>query len=232
MGPDPDFPFLSENERFLFPDPTEAKHPSIVAWGGNLSPGMLLSAYEQGLFPWYSDGEPVIWHSPDPRFVLFPEKLHISRSMKKVLEQKKFHITIDQDFSGVISACSKVERRNQNGTWITSDMIAAYTYLHNLGWAHSAEASLQGRLVGGCYGVRLGNIFFGESMFAFEPNASKAAFLTLAHLLFEDGVSLIDCQQHTPHLESFGAVDIGRKDFIKLLRESCISPGKAGPNVR
>ena len=220
MGPDPDFPFLSENQRFIFPDPAEAEHPSIVAWGGNLSPGMLLSAYEQGLFPWYSDGEPVIWHSPDPRFVLFPEKLHVSKSMEKVLRQGKFHITFDRDFSGVISACSKAERRDQSGTWITQDMIAAYTDLHNLGWAHSAEALLEGELVGGCYGVRLGNFFFGESMFALKPNASKAAFLTLARSLFEDGVSLIDCQQHTRHLESFGAVDIGRGEFIGLLRRN------------
>ena len=125
---------------------------------------------------------------------------------------------MDQDFLNVISACSKVERPNQSGTWITSDMISAYTLLHRLGWAHSAEAFIEGRLAGGCYGVRLGNIFFGESMFTLKPNASKAAFLTLAQLLFQNGVSLIDCQQHTRHLESFGAIDISREKFITLVR--------------
>jgi len=218
-GPDPDFPFLSEIERYMFPPPEEAKHHSIVAWGGNLSPGMLLSAYEQGLFPWYSKGEPVVWHSPDPRFVLFPEKLHFSKSMEKILKQEKFSVTFNRDFSAVISACSRVKRPCQDGTWITSDMISAYTELHSLGWAHSAEAYFEGELAGGCYGVRLKNFFFGESMFHLKPNASKAAFLSLANKLFNDGVRFIDCQQHTRHLESFGAEEISRKDFLTLLRE-------------
>ena len=219
-GPDPDFPYLSENERYPFPDPAEAEHDSIVAWGGNLSPGMLLSAYEQGLFPWYSEGDPVIWQSPDPRFVLFPETLHISVSMKKALRQKKFAISFDHDFPGVISACSKIQRQGQDGTWITADMIAAYTELHRLGWAHSSEAYREGKLAGGCYGIRLGNAFFGESMFSLKPNASKAAFLTLARFLFDDGVRFIDCQQHTNHMESLGGVDIGRKEFLSLLRKT------------
>jgi len=219
-GPDPDFPYLTENERFLFPPPERAKHDSIVAWGGNLSPGMLLSAYEQGLFPWYCEGEPVIWHSPDPRFVIFQGKLHVSRSMEKTLKQKVFAITIDRDFSGVIKECSQVKRHGQNGTWITADMIAAYTELHRLGWAHSAEAYCEGELSGGCYGVRLGNFFFGESMFSKVSNAGKAAFVTLARRLFEEGVCLIDCQQHTCLLESFGAKDISRKEFLALLRDS------------
>ena len=224
-GPDPDFPYLTENERFLFPAPENAKHDSIVAWGGNLSPGMLLSAYEQGLFPWYCEGEPVIWHSPDPRFVIFNGKLHVSRSMEKVLKTKVFTITMDRDFPGVISACSQARRPGQSGTWITSDMIAAYTELHRLGWAHSAEAYFDGKLMGGCYGLRMGNFFFGESMFARKPNASKAAFVTLARQLFDEGVILIDCQQHTHHLESFGAVEISRKEFITLVRESLCDNG-------
>ena len=224
-GPDPDFPFLSENERFSFPPPVKAKHDSIVAWGGNLSPGMLLSAYEQGLFPWYGEGDPVIWHSPDPRFVIFPERLHVSSSMKKILRRAYFTISMDGDFQGVITACSKIERRGQGGTWITCDIIDAYTELHRLGWAHSSEAYREGRLVGGCYGIRLGNAFFGESMFSLEPNASKAAFLTLARLLFDDGVRFIDCQQHTAHLESLGGEEISRGDFLRLLRETLsISP--------
>ena len=219
-GPDPDFPYLTANERFLFPPPENAKHDSIIAWGGNLSPGMLLSAYEQGLFPWYCEGEPVVWHSPDPRFVIFKEKLHVSRSMEKILRQKVFTITVDGDFPGVISACSEAKRPGQSGTWITGDMISAYSELHRLGWAHSTEAYYEGILAGGCYGVRMGNFFFGESMFTRKTNAGKAAFITLARLLFDEDVGLIDCQQHTRHLESFGAVEISRKDFITLIRES------------
>jgi len=219
-GPDPDFPYYGENERFTFPLPEKSKHNSVVAWGGNLSPGMLLSAYEQGLFPWYSEGEPIIWHSPDPRFVLFPEKLHVSSSMEKVLKRKVFTVTLDQDFPGVITACSQIDRPGQGGTWITKDMIAAYTELHRLGRAHSAEAYLEGELAGGCYGLRLGNIFFGESMFCRKSNASKAAFLTLARLLFSDGVLFIDCQTHTRHLESLGGQEMGRKEYLLLLRDT------------
>jgi leucyl/phenylalanyl-tRNA--protein transferase len=219
-GQDSGFPFLGENERFSFPPPGQAKHRSVIAWGGNLSPGMLLSAYEQGLFPWYNDGDPILWHSPDPRFVLFPENLHVSSSMRKVLKRNDFAVALDQDFPAVIAACSQIDRPGQSGTWITADVIAAYTELHRLGWAHSAEARREGGLAGGCYGIRLGNIFFGESMFSREPNASKAAFLTLARLLFDDGVRLIDCQQHTRHLESLGGREISRREFLALLRET------------
>ena len=219
-GPDPDFPFLSENERFSFPDPMKAKHHSIVVWGGNLSPGMLLSAYEQGLFPWYSDDEPIIWHSPDPRFVIFPEKLHVSASMEKIFRRKEFTITLDRDFPAVIAACADSFRPGQKGTWITADMISAYTELHRLGWAHSAEAWSRGALAGGCYGVRLGNVFFAESMFYKRSNASKAALLTLARLLFDDGVRFIDSQVHTNHVESLGGEEISRREYLGLLRET------------
>jgi leucyl/phenylalanyl-tRNA--protein transferase len=219
-GRDPDFPWLNENERFKFPDPIKAKHDSIIAWGGNLSPGMLLSAYEQGLFPWYAKGDPILWHSPDPRLVLFPGKLHVSRSMRKILDQKLFAIGFDRDFPGVIAACSQINRPAQGGTWITRDIIDAYTELHRLGWAHSAEAYLEEKLAGGCYGIRIGNVFFGESMFALKPNASKAAFLTLAESLFCDGVRFIDCQQPSRHLESLGAEKINRVEFQRLLRRT------------
>jgi len=220
MGPDPDFPFLSEDQRFQFPPPEKAKHRSVIAWGGNLSPGMLLSAYEQGLFPWYGEGDPVIWHSPDPRFVIFPDKLHVSQTMQKILRQNVFTVTINRDFCSVITSCSRAKRPGQKGTWITSDIIEAYTELHRLGWAHSAEAYLDGELAGGCYGILIGKIFFGESMFSLKPNASKAAFITLARMLFEKGVRLIDCQQHTAHLGSLGAEDISRTEFIALLRDA------------
>ena len=227
-GPDPNFPYLSENERFLFPLPENAKHNSIIAWGGNLSPGMLLSAYEQGLFPWYSKDEPVIWQSPDPRLVIFPEKLHVSSSMEKVLARGQFTITFNQDFSAVITACSEINRPGQDGTWITADMVSAYSELHRLGWAHSAEAYSAGvsadttdrELQGGCYGIWIGNAFFGESMFTRKSNASKAAFLTLARFLFDSGVRFIDCQQPTRHLKSLGGMEINRVEFIALLRET------------
>ncbi|MDR2742374.1 MAG: leucyl/phenylalanyl-tRNA--protein transferase [Treponema sp.] len=215
-GPDPDFPYLSQNERFRFPPATEARG-DIVAIGGNLSPGMLLSAYEQGIFPWYNPEDPILWQSPDPRYMIFPEKLHVSASMKKILRQGKFAVAIDQDFPAVIEACASIKRPGEGGTWITDDIIAAYTELHRLGWAHSAESRLDGELAGGCYGIRMGRVFFGESMFARRPNASKAAFLTLAMNLFAEGVAFIDCQIPTAHLCSLGGEEISRKDFLHLL---------------
>jgi leucyl/phenylalanyl-tRNA--protein transferase len=222
-GPDLKFPYLDEHTRFEFPNPDESDSDSIISWGGNLSPGMLLSAYEQGLFPWYDDESPVLWHSPDPRFVLFPDDLHISESMKKVFRKKTFEITYDNDFRGVITNCAKRERPGQDGTWITGDMIEAYCVLHSLGIAHSAESWVLNSgnekvLAGGCYGLRLGKVFFGESMFALEKNASKAAFLTMAQALFNSGVLFIDCQVHTDHLESLGAREISRTEYLKLLK--------------
>ena len=218
-GPDPDFPFLNEYESFDFPVPEEGLH-SVIAVGGNLSPGMLLSAYEQGIFPWYSPGDPLLWQSPDPRFVIFRENLHISKSMKKVLRQKEFEIYLDRDFESVINNCACITRPGQPGTWITEDMIEAYTGLHYLGWAHSAESYQSGRLVGGCYGIRLGKVFFGESMFALVPNASKAAFITLASLLFADETAFVDCQTPTDHLGSLGGQEINRDDFLTLLKKT------------
>lgn len=213
---DADFPVLGASDRFRFPDP-RASDDGVVGVGGNLSPGMLLSAYEQGIFPWFSDGEPILWWSPDPRFVLFPESLHVSESMRKVMKKGVYRIETDLDFRSVIRSCSRVERPGQDGTWITDDMIEAYSALHDLGWAHSSEAYLGDRLVGGCYGLRLGNAFFGESMFALEPNASKAAFLTLAGRLFSDGVAFIDCQVPTKHLRSLGARELPRAEFLDAL---------------
>jgi leucyl/phenylalanyl-tRNA--protein transferase len=215
-GPDPHFPFLTEFDRYNFPSPGNCPG-DIIAVGGNLSPGMLLSAYEQGIFPWYNPEDPIIWQSPDPRFVLFPEKLHISKSMKKVLGRKDFEIALDRDFAAVITACSAIKRPGQRGTWITADIIQAYIRLHSLGFAHSAESYSNGKLAGGCYGIRLGRIFFGESMFAKKPNASKAAFLTLAQILFADDLAFIDCQVHTRHLESLGGEEISRNDYLAIL---------------
>jgi leucyl/phenylalanyl-tRNA--protein transferase len=179
---------------------------------------MLLSAYEQGIFPWYNEDDPVLWQSPDPRFVIFPERLHISRSMEKVLKRGVFRVEFDRDFSQVIKNCAAVERPGQDGTWITEDIVSGYTELYRLGWAHSAEAYLDGALAGGCYGVRLGRVFCGESMFSLAPNASKAAFLTLARRLFEDGAAFIDCQVYTSHLESLGGENIPRSEYLAMLR--------------
>jgi leucyl/phenylalanyl-tRNA--protein transferase len=224
-GPDPQFPYLTEYHRFDFPPPD--KSPDwIIAVGGNLSPGMLLSAYEQGLFPWYNREDPILWQSPDPRFVIFPEKLHVSKSMEKVFRQGTFTFALDRNFNAVIRGCGTVYRPGQGGTWITEDIIAAYGELHRLGWAHSAESYLDGELAGGCYGVRLGNAFIGESMFTKAPNASKAAFLRLAKTLFADGVSFIDCQVHTDHLESLGGEEISRKGYLKLLTEALAVRGE------
>jgi leucyl/phenylalanyl-tRNA--protein transferase len=216
-GPDPAFPYLGENDRYNFPNPLECEG-SVIAAGGNLSPGMLLSAYEQGIFPWYNPEDPILWQSPDPRFVIFPEKLHISCSMHKVFKKKEFDVTMDKDFEGVIKGCSEVERPGQGGTWITNDIIEAYTALHRLGYAHSAESWKDGKLAGGSYGLLLGDVFCGESMFARVSNASKAAFLTLAQHLFANGVRFIDCQVPTDHLRSLGGEEMSRSDFLHLLR--------------
>jgi leucyl/phenylalanyl-tRNA---protein transferase len=185
---------------------------------------MLLSAYEQGIFPWYNPEDPIIWQSPDPRCVIFSDKLHISASMRKIFNTGVFEITIDRDFAGVIKSCAETKRRGQSGgTWITADIIEAYTELHRLGWAHSAEAWQDGQLAGGCYGVLMGKAFFGESMFSRKSNASKAAFLSLAEKLFKNDLAFIDCQVPTPHLASLGGEKMSRKDFLELLKVYNIS---------
>lgn len=223
-----DFPYLPPGAFFPFPDPAKAKG-DFVAVGGNLSPGMLISAYRQGIFPWFNEGDPIFWQSPDPRFVLFPEKLHVSQSMKKVLRQGVYDIRFNTAFPEVIRNCAKIYREGQDGTWITADMIDAYCELHRLGYAYSAEAWQQGELAGGCYGILLGlrgqrlglddagGVFFGESMFARKPNASKAAFLTLAQHLFAHNTAFIDCQVRTDHLESLGGQSLSRPAYLRLL---------------
>ena len=216
-GPDPDFPILDVDEYYSFPDPAKWDD-NIIAIGGNLSPGMLLSAYEQGIFPWYGPEDPLLWQSPNPRCVIFPDKLHISSSMKKVFKKSVFDLTINKDFAGVIKGCAEIFRPDQNGTWISKDIIKAYRELHTLGWAFSAEAWQDGILVGGCYGVLMRRCFVGESMFSKKPNASKAAFLMLALSLFENGVAFIDCQVPTDHLISLGGEPMSRNDFLELLK--------------
>ncbi|MCL2669308.1 MAG: leucyl/phenylalanyl-tRNA--protein transferase [Syntrophaceae bacterium] len=203
----------------LFPPASHAVRSGLLAVGGDLSPVRLLAAYREGIFPWYSAGEPILWWSPDPRFVLFPEELRVSRSMRQFLRQGRVRITYDRAFKEVVAACGE-PRPGQDGTWITPEMQAAYGTLHDLGYAHSIEAWEGGQLSGGLYGVSLGSAFFGESMFTRLPNASKAALITLVGRLEEFGFSLIDCQVETAHLTSLGARPIPRKVFLTNLREA------------
>ena len=193
----------------------------LVAIGGDLSPQRLLSAYRQGIFPWFSDGEPILWWSPDPRMVLFPDELKISGSLRKTLKKQLFELRFNTAFREVITACSKTPRGEQNGTWITKDIIDAYCALHEAGFAISAETWLNGQLVGGCYGVKIGHMFYGESMFHHVTDASKVAFVSLVEYLKTQGVGMIDCQMKTAHLASFGAREISRDEFIKILTTLC-----------
>lgn len=213
-----EFPYLDEHASFSFPAVEDATPEGIVAAGGNLSPGMLLSAYRQGIFPWYSDGEPILWWSPDPRFVLFPGEFHVSTSMKRLRKRGAFSVTFDTAFRETIMACRETPRLGQPGTWITNEIVEGYVRLHELGYAHSVETRREGRLVGGLYGVSLGAIFFGESMFSHEANASKYALVELVEHLVGMGCELIDCQAYTPHLERFGAREIPRAEFLTLLK--------------
>ncbi len=207
------------NEKIEFPSVDLADKDGLLAIGGDLSTERLLEAYRHGIFPWYNDDEPICWWSPDPRFVLFPEKLKISKSMQQVFRKQQFYFTVNEAFPEVISRCKEVNRKNQEGTWITTDVKEAYIRLHELGIAHSAEAWLNGKLVGGLYGIRIGKIFFGESMFSLVSNASKFAFISYIQQLKNQSVSLIDCQIYSEHLESMGAEMIARSDFSKLLMQ-------------
>jgi len=188
----------------------------LLAIGGDLSTARLLLAYKNGIFPWY-DGEVPVWWSPNPRFVLFPNELKVSKSMKVLLKRNAFEFTTNKAFAQVIKACKEKERNGQDGTWITDDVEKAYNKLHTLGHAHSAEVWLNNELAGGLYGIRMGNSFFGESMFSHVSNASKYAFIKYVQLLVKEGVSLIDCQVYTEHLESLGAKMIEREDFMKFI---------------
>ena len=206
-----------------FPDVEESTEEGIVAVGGDLSVERLILAYSRGIFPWYSsDRSPILWWSPDPRFVLFPENLIVSKSMRPYFNQNKFKVTWDQNFEDVIKNCQKIDREDQPGTWITSKMLASYIQLHKKGYAHSVEVWLGNELVGGLYGISLGKVFFGESMFAKVSNASKFGFISLVNQLKQKGFLLIDCQQETKHLESLGANAIKRKDFIDILNDNNI----------
>lgn len=205
------------DKEIVFPPVHLAEPDGLLAVGGDLSVNRLLLAYQSGIFPWY-EGDHILWWCPDPRFILTPGHLKVSKSMRQLLNRKAFRFTINQAFEAVINSCKSIERRGQNGTWITESMKAAYIRLHKLGYAHSAEVWHNNELVGGLYGVRLGNVFFGESMFSKMSNASKFAFICFVKELQAEGVELIDCQVYTEHLESLGARMIPRTEFIQRLQ--------------
>ena len=217
------------DERLLFPRPDLAEKSGLLAVGGDLRPERLVLAYASGIFPWYSDDAPILWHSPDPRMVLLADDLHVGRSLSKAVRRAPYDVRLDTAFRAVIEACSAVPRPGQGGTWITDEMIDAYEDLHDRGVAHSAEAWQDGELVGGLYGVSLGSAFFGESMFAVAPDASKIAFVTLVHQLARWGIELVDCQVHTEHLERFGAEEWPRARFLAALEEALQTPTRLGP---
>lgn len=212
-----------------FPNPALANAQGILAVGGDLSPERLIEAYTRGIFPWYNPGDEILWWSPDPRFVLFPDELKVSKSMRPYFNQKKFEVTYDTDFRSVITHCQQSDYSSRGGgTWITSEMLEAYCTLYEMGIAHSVEVWQGKALVGGLYGIFLGKVFFGESMFADVSNASKFGFITLVRDLAEIGCQLIDCQQETTHLASLGARAIPRREFLSLMQknEACIHTGK------
>src|SRR5580698_2795532 len=206
------------NNELIFPPVHLAEPDGLLAFGGDLSTERLLLAYQNGIFPWY-EGEHILWWSPDQRFVLFPEELKVSKSMQQLIKKNAFEFTVNKAFTEVINSCKTISRRGQESTWITEEIKNAYTNLHKLGYAHSAEAWLNNELVGGLYGIRLGKVFFGESMFSLQSNASKFAFINYVQLLQKENIVLIDCQVYTEHLESLGAKMIERKKFISLLEK-------------
>lgn len=216
------------SEQIAFPPPDLARSDGILAVGGDLSVDRLLLAYRMGIFPWYGEGDPIIWWSPDPRLVLYPSALRVSRRLARTVRRNRFEITFDRAFDAVIDACARVPRKRDDGTWIVPDMIRAYNRLHRAGYAHSVEAWRDGELVGGLYGVSLGGSFFGESMFTHARDASKVAFVRLVSRLDDWGFDLVDCQVRTDHLIRFGAEEIPRKRFLAELRLSVDRPTRAG----
>jgi leucyl/phenylalanyl-tRNA--protein transferase len=210
--------FLLNKNNIAFPDPSFAEETGLLAVGGDLSADRLLEAYRSGIFPWYNPGERILWWSLDPRFVLFPCELKVSKSMRPYFNQKKFTVTFDTQFRKVMVLCKNQYRNGQRGSWINDEMVNAYVQLHEMGYAHSVEIWQDDNLVAGIYGLSMGKMFFGESMFSLVPNASKFGFITLVKKLETLGFTLIDCQQETPHLASLGARAIPRKDFLDKLR--------------
>jgi leucyl/phenylalanyl-tRNA--protein transferase len=211
-------PMFFLSERLEFPPVERANTEGLLAVGGDLSPERLLLAYQNGIFPWFNEDALILWWSPDPRMVLFPNKIKISKSMRKVINSNQFRLTINTCFEEVVSNCSTIKRVGQEGTWITKEMKNAYLKLHKKGYAKSYEVWENNQLVGGLYGIDMGHVFCGESMFSTKSNASKYAFIMLAQEFQKEDKQLIDCQLHTPHLESLGAEEIPRASFLEILK--------------
>jgi len=221
-------PVFLLSDELLFPPPELASEDGLVAVGGDVGPERLILAYAQGIFPWPVRGMPLLWFSPDPRFVLRPHRMHLSRSLRKRIRRGVFVVTADRALGDVMRECARVPRRGQDGTWITSELVDGYSQLHDRGLAHSVEAWRDGELAGGLYGVSLGAAFFGESMFARASDASKVAFVTLVGNLVHWGISLVDCQVYTEHIARFGAEDVPRADFLQELRSALEEPTREG----
>ena len=221
-------PVFRLDDRLVFP-PVHLAEDGLLALGGDLRPERLLLGYTQGIFPWYAENLPILWHSPDPRMVMTTKDLVIQKSLRKALKKRPYEIKMDTAFVRVLEGCATVPRPGQTGTWLIPEMVDAYTKLHELGFAHSIEAwTPDGELAGGLYGVSLGGAFFGESMFARGPDASKIAFVACVRQLEAWGITLIDCQVHTDHLERFGAHEVSRQDYLELLRVALDAPTKRG----
>ncbi len=216
------------NKELAFPDPSYAEEEGILALGGDLSVDRLVLAYANGIFPWYIEGSPILWWSPDPRMLLFPERFKVSKSLKQLVRSDKYTFTYDKDFDSVIRKCARIPRKGQKGTWITQAMLQAYSNLHEAGFAHSVETWYGNELVGGLYGVSLGKAFFGESMFYDMRDASKFALYHLVKLLRKWNFELIDAQQDTEHLRSLGAISIPRNEFLDKLETAVTKPTKKG----
>lgn len=217
------------SDELHFPPVHLATPEGLLAVGGDLSPPRLLLAYRNGIFPWYSEQDPILWWSPDPRALLYPREIRISRSLKKTLKKETFKVTIDTVFEDIIRSCARTRTEKGEGTWITNEMVSAYNRLHQLGYAHSIETWHQEKIVGGLYGVSLGRCFFGESMFSTMTDASKVALVRLCDLLIQKKIDFIDCQLPTHHLKSMGAREVSRSDFISQLQVSLDFPTMDGP---
>ncbi|HWO22941.1 MAG TPA: leucyl/phenylalanyl-tRNA--protein transferase [Kofleriaceae bacterium] len=220
-------PVFRLDDRLQFP-PVHLAEDGLLALGGDLRPERLLLGYSQGIFPWYAENLPILWHSPDPRMVMTTRDLIVQRSLRKAIRKRPYELRMDTAFSAVLEGCASVPRPGQNGTWLIPEMVEAYERLHELGFAHSIEAWAEGALVGGLYGVSLGGAFFGESMFARAPDASKIAFVAAVRQLDAWGIGLIDCQVHTEHLERFGAFEVPRLVYLEMLRPALDHPTRRG----
>jgi len=221
-------PIYRLTKELVFPPPEGASDEGVVAIGGDFSPERLVLGYSQGIFPWPIDGLPLLWFSPDPRFVLPPRAAHLSRSLRKSIRRDTYEVRADTAFADVLRECADAPRPGQEGTWITDELREGYEDLFDLGFAHSIEAWRDDELVGGLYGVSIGRAFFGESMFATEPDASKVAFATLLGNLAAWEFDVVDCQVHTAHLERFGARDVPREDYLRVLRRAIAAPTRRG----